>query len=262
MFTSRAEYRLSLRADNADLRLTERADAVGAVSSHRLSKYQRRKQQVESTKSVLEEHKETAPEWARRGLPGPREGPKRSAWDMIAHYKVPLAELAKVYFPPLVMGGRSLFSFGCYQIWPERYALVDQAVATHLEVEAQYRYGLIACTPMLQHVADLPERSTYLKQQQAEIEAFKKEENIALASDLNYWEMGSLSIEERQKLDAARPATLGKQVPQPLFFLVNDNYNHNTGAASRIPGITPNTLLFLTRFAKRLSSKSATQSFS
>jgi len=202
MFTSRAEYRLSLRADNADLRLTERADAVGAVSSHRLSKYQRRKQQVESTKSVLEEHKETAPEWARRGLPGPREGPKRSAWDMIAHYKVPLAELAK--------------------IWPERYALVDQAVATHLEVEAQY--------------------STYLKQQQAEIEAFKKEENIALASDLNYWEMGSLSIEERQKLDAARPATLG--------------------AASRIPGITPNTLLFLTRFAKRLSSKSATQSFS
>lgn len=51
--------------------------------------------------------------------------------------------------------------------------------------------------------------SAYLKQQEAEIAAFKKEESLALPQDLNYWEMPSLSVEERQKLASARPITLG-----------------------------------------------------
>lgn len=191
MFTSRAEYRLSLRVDNADFRLTERAQGVGAVSQHRFARYEARKQEVDTLKSALRDHTEAAQEWARRGLPAPRDGRKRSAWDMIAHYKVTLAQLA--------------------QLWPERYVSVGETTAWHLEVEAQY--------------------SAYLKQQEAEIAAFKKEESLVLPADLDYSEMASLSIEERQKLAAARPTTLG--------------------AASRIPGMTPNALLFLTRYAKR-----------
>jgi tRNA uridine 5-carboxymethylaminomethyl modification enzyme len=53
-----------------------------------------------------------------------------------------------------------------------------------------------------------------LKQQEAEIAAFKKEESLTLPADLDYSEMASLSTEERQKLDAARPTTLGRD----LFF--------------------------------------------
>jgi tRNA U34 5-carboxymethylaminomethyl modifying enzyme MnmG/GidA len=54
--------------------------------------------------------------------------------------------------------------------------------------------------------------SAYLKQQEAEIAAFKKEESLTLPADLDYSEMASLSTEERQKLDAARPTTLGKDL--------------------------------------------------
>jgi hypothetical protein len=124
-------------------------------------------------------------------------------------------------------------------------------------------------------------RSAYLKQQEAEIAAFKKEESLVLPPDLDYSEMASLSIEERQKLAAARPTTLGNPLPSPpishfvscvcvcvcavvssvlcvvcVVCVVSCVLNlpplpTNTGAASRIPGMTPNALLFLTRHAKR-----------
>jgi hypothetical protein len=59
-----------------------------------------------------------------------------------------------------------------------------------------------------------------LKQQEAEIAAFKKEESLILPADLDYSEMASLSIEERQKLAAARPTTLGKPLPSPPNFFM------------------------------------------
>ena len=73
--------------------------------------------------------------------------------------------------------------------------------------------------------------SGYMTRQDADITAFRKDENLTIPANLNYEEVGSLSTEIRQKLTEARPATLG--------------------AAGRVPGVTPAALVALLRHVKR-----------
>ena len=95
-------------------------------------------------------------------------------------------------------------------VWPELGA-IPAAVAEQIEVDAQY--------------------AGYLARQDADIQAFRREESMTLPHGLDYGGIGGLSAEARAKLDAARPATLG--------------------AASRIPGITPAALIALLRHVQR-----------
>ncbi|UCH75435.1 MAG: tRNA uridine-5-carboxymethylaminomethyl(34) synthesis enzyme MnmG, partial [Rhodospirillales bacterium] len=75
----------------------------------------------------------------------------------------------------------------------------------------------------------------YLERQQADIDAFRRDEQLCLPDDLDYATIGGLSNEMRQKLDAARPATLG--------------------AASRISGVTPAALVALLRHVRRAEAR-------
>jgi hypothetical protein len=110
-----------------------------------MERYGARKEEVETLKAGLRDHTEAAQEWARRGLPNPRDGRKRSAWDMLSHYKVTLAQLAKVRVhlcaahAPMNISHSYRLACG-EQLWPERYARVGETTAWHLEVEAQYKY--------------------------------------------------------------------------------------------------------------------------
>ncbi|GAA5972199.1 hypothetical protein JCM11641_002354 [Rhodosporidiobolus odoratus] len=86
MFTSRSEYRVSLRADNADLRLTEKGRNVGVVGDARWAAFERQKGEIEEGIQVMERW-EMAPDWwIRRGFEVRRDGNKRSAFDLL-HYK-------------------------------------------------------------------------------------------------------------------------------------------------------------------------------
>ncbi|MDF3075817.1 MAG: gidA, partial [Alphaproteobacteria bacterium] len=95
-------------------------------------------------------------------------------------------------------------------LWPELKTL-DRATAEQLEIDGRY--------------------AGYLARQQKDIDAFRRDEALALPVDLDYGQVGALSTEMRQKLSAGRPATLGQ--------------------AARIAGVTPAALTALLRHVKR-----------
>ncbi|WP_199286351.1 tRNA uridine-5-carboxymethylaminomethyl(34) synthesis enzyme MnmG [Pseudogemmobacter humi] len=84
MFTSRAEYRLSLRADNADQRLTPKGIALGCVREERIRAFGEKTKALESVTSLLKSQKFTPKELAQAGILVSQDGARRSAWDLLA----------------------------------------------------------------------------------------------------------------------------------------------------------------------------------
>jgi len=194
MFTSRAEYRLMLRADNADLRLTGKGLSIGCVNSDRASAYGRRVSALEGARHLMGSLAATPNELRDAGLTVNLDGIRRTAGELLAYPDVNLARLAA--------------------IWPELLA-IDALTVEQLEIDAHYR--------------------GYLGRQEADIQAFRRDESLGLSSDLDYGAIDSLSIEVRSKLTAAKPATLG--------------------AAARISGVTPAALTALLRYVKRAGDR-------
>jgi tRNA uridine 5-carboxymethylaminomethyl modification enzyme len=117
MFTSRAEYRLMLRADNADQRLTPLGLAVGCVSETRRAAFEAKAARLEAGTALLRGLALTPGEAAKAGLAINRDGRKRTAFDLLSYPEVDLARLS--------------------QIWPEIGAL-DAATSGQLAIDARY----------------------------------------------------------------------------------------------------------------------------
>ncbi|MCW5771400.1 MAG: tRNA uridine-5-carboxymethylaminomethyl(34) synthesis enzyme MnmG [Rhodospirillaceae bacterium] len=194
MFTSRAEYRLTLRADNADQRLTAAGMAWGCVGTHRAAEFTAKRDALDSARTALQGLTMTPPELAKRGVGVNQDGVPRSALEILGRADMSLPRLRK--------------------IWPALETLRPD-VAEQLEIEARYR--------------------GYLDRQEADIRAFRRDENLTVPADLDYDRVGGLSAEVRQKLKDTRPVTLG--------------------AAGRISGVTPAALTALLRHVRRRPSK-------
>lgn len=117
MFTSRAEYRLALRADNADQRLTPKGIDIGCVGQERAEAYAAKTDALAQGRAMLEGLSLTPNEAARHGLEINRDGRRRSAFELLAYPNVTLGRLAG--------------------IWPE-IGQLNAKIAAQLEVDARY----------------------------------------------------------------------------------------------------------------------------
>ena len=117
MFTSRAEYRLTLRADNADQRLTDKGIALGCVGQARALRHGAKMAALNAAKSLAKSLTLTPNEAARYGLALNQDGVRRSAFELLAYPEIGWAEIGA--------------------IWPDLSA-IDPSIAVHLEIDAKY----------------------------------------------------------------------------------------------------------------------------
>ena len=172
MMTSRAEYRLLLRQDNADLRLTTLGRRVGLVSDAR---YDRMMRKAEETERLTRHLKETV-------LP-PTEGLNRY--------------LAGKDFPPAVTG---LTMAELLRRPPVRLAEIEPLDPAPMQVERDAH-----------EQAEIQVKyEGYIQRQKQEVERFKRLEEMHLSKDIDYEAIGGLRLEARQKLSAQRPSTVGQ----------------------------------------------------
>ncbi len=189
MFTSRAEYRLSLRADNADLRLTPRGLEIGCVGGVRRLAFETRAAALTAARRLLDRLAASPSALLRQGLQVTQDGQIRSAFALLSFPEVTLDRLTA--------------------IWPE-IGLLAPEIRGQLEIDGRY--------------------AGYLQRQEADIEAFRRDENLVLPDDLDVNAIGGLSTEVRTILSRARPATIG--------------------AAARLSGVTPAAVVALLRHAR------------
>jgi tRNA uridine 5-carboxymethylaminomethyl modification enzyme len=117
MFTSRAEYRLTLRADNADQRLTDKGIALGCVGQARSLRHGAKMAALNVAKAQTRSLSLTPNEAARHGLALNKDGQRRSAFELLAYPEIGWPEIRS--------------------IWPELSA-IDPAIAVHVEIDAKY----------------------------------------------------------------------------------------------------------------------------
>jgi tRNA uridine 5-carboxymethylaminomethyl modification enzyme len=117
MFTSRAEYRLTLRADNADQRLTEKGIALGCVGGARTQYHRAKMDALNAARTLSKSLAITPNEAIKHGLSLNRDGQRRSAFELMAYPDIGWDQVRA--------------------IWPELSA-IDPVIATHLEIDAKY----------------------------------------------------------------------------------------------------------------------------
>jgi len=194
MFTSRAEYRLSLREDNADARLTGIGRELGVVDDARWARFEIKRE------AIARETERLRSTWVNPNILPAAQSESLLGKAIEREYSLfELLRRPEVTYPQLLAlpGGAP--------------GLDDAEAREQVEIAAKY--------------------AGYVARQQQEIEHQRELEDQPLPGDFDYMQLGSLSIEVRQKLNAAKPATLGQ--------------------AARVSGVTPAAISVLTVYLKR-----------
>ena len=178
MFTSRAEYRLLLREDNADLRLTEKGRELGLVDDNRWQQFSEKREAIELERQRL---KNT---WVQPGTAAAEKLADHIENKLSHEYS--LFELLK----------RPELNHGIIDsLFPKEDRELSPVVAEQVEIDAKY--------------------SGYINRQQDEIDRLQRHENTAIPRDFDYKSILGLSNEVKQKLDDAMPETLARAARIP-----------------------------------------------
>jgi len=176
MLTSRAEYRLVLRQDNADLRLTEWGKKIGLVDNYRWTVFNRKKREIEQIKELLKNTRISGQNQDLRTLLAEKGSSEINSsitlFELVKRPEISLEEILS-----LIHVGKEPTDF------------LDQAVE---EVEIQIKY------------------EGYIKKQSEQVERFNKIENRRLPDDVDYFLISGLRMEARQKLNQIKPASVGQ----------------------------------------------------
>jgi len=194
MFTSRAEYRLSLRADNADQRLTEKGIKIGLISDNRKRLFNDKIQKINQISSQMDTIFVSPTKIADSGIKIAKDGVLRSANEILLQKDVDMHKIR--------------------EIW-SNIPYFSREIDEQIEINAHY--------------------SGYLKKQNADILAFKRDENLLIPDMINYDDFSGLSNEVKAKFKLIKPKTMGQ--------------------ALRIDGITPAAVYILLSHVKRKSIK-------
>lgn len=190
LFTSRAEYRLTMRSDNADLRLTPVGIKVGCVGKERAKEFKMKLKQLNQARCLIQSLSKSPKQLKQMGFLVNVDGHKRTAFDLLAYPEVSWTDLIKV-FPELEK--------------------IPAEIAKQLMIEGRYQ--------------------GYLARQNQDIVDFKKDEALKIPEKIDYYQVGGLSNEIRERLEKERPQTIG--------------------AMGRMRGITPASITAVIGYLKK-----------
>jgi tRNA uridine 5-carboxymethylaminomethyl modification enzyme len=172
MFTSRAEYRLQLREDNADLRLTEIGHKLGIVDEARWQHFEAKRE------AVVREEQRLRSTWINPRMLAEEDAMRVLGKNIEREYS--LHELLR----------RPGVTYATLMTLPTAGERVEESVALQIEVQAKYQ--------------------GYIEKQQGEIEQQEHFESVGLPADFDYRGVRGLSIEAQQKLNQHKPQTVGQ----------------------------------------------------
>lgn len=175
MFTSRAEYRLSLRPDNADQRLTAKGKKIGLVCNRRWKIFKTKNNEIKEVTKNLKSIHMTPSQVKKAGLKINQDGLKRSAFELLSYSNIRFFDIQK--------------------IWPNVFRNISNKTINYIENDARYQ--------------------NYVKQQEEDIKIFRRDESLRVPDELDYNLVPGLSKEQIERFTAGKPITLGAATRVP-----------------------------------------------